>query len=749
MASIRTYVCRFTVALCLICAGLFGVLAFRYPSLVRDLYADLSTSDFNDFKGKLSFYTYFSGRLASLTPNAKGDYLLPSAHMPEYNDLSEYERAYLDFDRSGDTRNLDRIYAERTDHGEEFLLWYSAAHLKVAIRMLQDKELTQSQRASLRREFESEIRSFQESEQNDYEKHLQAARASLQKLLKVRRTSLYIWLHTVARKLSTSTPAQAGDKLLQSFFNRYLPDMKRRGQGDAKLSFDDVTNELGFGEEANTKGVAVEDFNNDGYLDIVTVSSFGGLRYYVNNKGDYFVEQSEQAGLREISQAYHVSAVDYNNDGLMDLFVTRPFHHYHLYKNSGDGVFDDITSQVGLYHDNSPLMFHCTWHAAWGDIDNDGDLDLFLSQWGQQNFLNQGIYKREYAQSILYRNDDGYFRDATKDLGLASSLHGENFVSAAFGDYDADGYVDLFVSSFSKDLSTLYRNREGREFIKQEGFKRENPGFMASFIDFNNDGSLDIYQSGNTQAKSSFEHLAQHLTEEPYSNTIHVQDGASGIFTEDRSVFRGGLPLTTLGVTWSDVNNDGCLDFYTGTGNPELWFIAPNLLYLGEREGTSCRGSVRPTNVLSHLSVFEKGQGAVFLDFDNDGDEDLFAGLGGMWPGDKAQSRLYRNELSPQDLYVKVRLHGIQTNRFGVGVKVKLIGLLPNHRTQSSYHIMGNKSGYGSAPYLIHSGVGNAYDVYAEVSWAPDRVERYRLHLNTLNTLKEFSGKPYIMENVL
>ena len=108
----------------------------------------------------------------------------------------------------------------------------------------------------------------------------------------------------------------------------------------------------------------------------------------------------------------------------------------------------------------------------------------------------------------------------------------------------------------------------------------------------------------------------------------------NGAFTGATTVFRGQMPIGTMEVSYGDINNDGCHDFYLGTGNPEGWFVLPNLMYIGETEGTKCTGYMTNIPSLHGFGTVQKGHGIVFFDFDNDGDQDIYSSLGGMWPAD-------------------------------------------------------------------------------------------------------------------
>src|SRR5947207_6905842 len=145
---------------------------------------------------------------------------------------------------------------------------------------------------------------------------------------------------------------------------------------------EDRAKELGVDTYNTGRGVAVEDFDNDGYLDIVTGGSFDVVKYYKNNGGRGFIDKTEEAGLAGIKQPFVITCADYDNDGWIDIFFGRPFGSYSLFRNNHDGTFSDVTESSGLNYGRTAGEINATWISAWADVDNDGDLDLFVAQWG-------------------------------------------------------------------------------------------------------------------------------------------------------------------------------------------------------------------------------------------------------------------------------------------------------------------------------------------------------------------------------
>ena len=500
------------------------------------------------------------------------------------------------------------------------------------------------------------------------------------------------------------------------------------------------------------RGVAVEDFDRDGYLDIVTGGIFNDVRYYRNVAGERFEDRTTQAGLANVRQPFIITAADVDNDGWVDLFIGRPFQHFLLFRNSRDGTFSDITADSGLLRGLGRGELAASWVPAWGDVDNDGDLDLFLAQWGLEIPFYGGLLSRPKMDSKLFVNDGGRsgegagsgngvrFVDRTEAFGLESFVDDQFLIGAAFGDYDGDGYTDLFLSNPFKRSSGLFRNVGGEKFELTDLVSRSEGGFSAAFIDVNHDGRLDIFWPGTGDATSITEQVVFANKEYETGHTTLLVQGEDGRFAAAEDLF--DMAIGTMGASYGDLNNDGLHDFYLGTGNPEAWFVLPNLMYMGVSRGNDWGGRLDNVSMLQGFGMIQKGHGIVFFDFDNDGDQDVYSSLGGMWPGDAWPNQLFVNDSISANSWVKIRLRGRQTNRFGVGCRVRVkAGAADGSTIVRTYH-MDNKTGFGSAPYLAHIGLMQAVAVQeVEVSWPGSQTTRvYEAQLGRLNILDESRG---------
>jgi FG-GAP-like repeat len=232
-------------------------------------------------------------------------------------------------------------------------------------------------------------------------------------------------------------------------FQNYFFGPKRREKeaAYAALSFTDRARELGVDTFHSGKGLAVEDFDRDGYLDIITGGFYDDdLRLYHNDHGKVFVDHTDQAGLRGFRQTHIMTTADYDNDGWCDLLVSRPWE-FPLLLHNEKGHFVDVTTSMGLVTPEQMKEGRrwFTWAQAWADVDLDGDLDLFLTDMGLRAPIS--VMDRKAQGSRLYINEGTRFVDRTEEWGLLRWVDGKSFFGVAFGDEDGDGYPELFVSS--------------------------------------------------------------------------------------------------------------------------------------------------------------------------------------------------------------------------------------------------------------------------------------------------------------
>lgn len=566
---------------------------------------------------------------------------------------------------------------------------------------------------------------------------------------------LYRWLLNFAYMARGRYPDGVPEEhLLETEFTDifYGETARRAGRRFAHLSLRDRAADLGVDLLDAGKGVAVEDFDGDGDLDLVTGGTYGGLHLYLNEAGPNdashdeasggrrrFVDVTQDSGLEAVSQPFVVSTADYDGDGAMDLFVSRPFHHFRLLRNDGTGRFRDVTYSAGLLQPGEPdRLAHSSFVSAWGDVNNDGRLDLVVTQYGMEMPLRIHIYDRPFADTRLYVNQgDGRFADRTAAFGLSNVVADRMITGAAFGDYDDDGRLDLFLSAYTPRRSRLLRNQGGRTFVDSGLVDHPETGFTAAFLDLDHDGDLDLFQGGQSPARTATARAV--LRRSPELDASRIFRNAGGSFETRPDLFVPPIAAGTMGAGFGDLDNDGCHDVYLGTGNPESWYVLPNLLYVGERDGTRCTGRLLNASMLWGVGTIQKGHGIVFFDFDEDGDQDVYSSLGGMWQGDAWPNQMWVNESSTGHTWTKIRLRGRESNRWGLGARITVEATNEAGETIRRHHLMDQGTGFGSGPYLAHVGLLDAVRIErVTVRWLGSGcVADYPAELERLNRLDE------------
>ncbi len=466
--------------------------------------------------------------------------------------------------------------------------------------------------------------------------------------------------------------------------------------------FTNIASRLGLNEVNLSGGSVSEDFNGDGWIDIATSTwdTAGPVRLYQNTGDGRFVERTAESGLSGILGGLNLVPADYDNDGDVDLLVLRGGwlqesgrdHPNSLLQNDGTGVFRDVTFEVGLAGDGLDFP---TQTAAWADYDRDGDLDLFV---GNEDFAAQ-----------LFRNDGGRFQDVAAEAGVAG---GGVVKGTAWGDYDNDGDEDLYVS-VRGGANRLYRNNgRGRfeDVAKSLGVDGPHRSFPVWFWDCNNDGWLDLYVASYREGVQEVarDYLGQ--AHESETDALYLGDGEGG-FREVAAEF--GLVRVTqpMGCNFGDLDNDGWPDFYLGTGYPEYAGIMPNLLF-HNRGGTGF-ADVTFAAGFGHL---QKGHGVSLADFDRDGDLDVFQQIGGWYPGDAFGNALFENP-GFQRHWLAVRVRGVESNRLGVGARLR-VEFSEGDQRRVVHQRIGSGGSFGGNPFTAHIGLGAATIVdRIEVHW--------------------------------
>jgi len=480
--------------------------------------------------------------------------------------------------------------------------------------------------------------------------------------------------------------------------------------------FLDVSAACGLNVFASAGGVIMDDFNNDGYLDLVfsDMDPCAGMRYFRNNGDGTFADRSAQAGFSNQLSGLNIVQADFNNDGWLDIYVPRgswrtPLRHS-LLRNNGDGTFADITAQAGLGG-----VVTASQVAAWADFDNDGHLDFFV---GNENAASQ----------LFHNNGDGTFTEVGHIAGVDRIAFTKG---ATWGDFDNDGYPDLYVSNFSSENFLYHNNHDGTFTEVARDLHVEKPiwSFPVWFFDFDNDGWLDLYVSGFIV--SITEVITSYLNPPGRMETQKLYKNVKGLGFEDVTGSVGlDRVVMVMGANFGDVNNDGFLDIYLGTGSPSYASLVPNILYLN-------RGGDRFTDITasSGTGSLQKGHGIAIGDLFNTGQPAIVVEQGGMGGGDRYYTAVFRNPGTGNN-WISIKLVGVKTNRSAVGARIKLTLSELGQAPRSIYRDVNSGGSFGSSPLCQHIGLGKATRIDMLEIWWPTS--------NTRQTFRNVSSNQYI-----
>ena len=500
--------------------------------------------------------------------------------------------------------------------------------------------------------------------------------------------------------------------------------------------------------ETMSAGALIFDYDSDGWPDIFLVNggSFADRRVaaaarhrlYRNNGNGTFTDKTSTSGIAVFDFGMGACSADYDSDGWPDLYVTGVGSNK-LYRNNGNGSFADVTDKAG-----SGGAGLWSSSCAFADIDNDGDVDLFVTNYvdftpDNNKFCTGGPGIRTYCHpnvyhslpDILYRNNgNGTFSDISKEAGIYRT--DGNGLGVVFGDYDNDGWTDIYVANDSVP-NFLFHNK-GKGVFEEVGFwagvsvgaeGRPLAGMGTDMADINGDGLLDI--------------IVTNLAQETHSLYRNLGKGLFANVTFESGVGQATLPFVGFGAAFLDYDNDSDLDLAIANGdiidNVSLFrdsttYEQRNLLLQNDgagkfRDVTSASG---PGFALKKVS-----RTLAVGDLDNDGDLDIVIGNNGQ------TADLLRNDGGNRNNALLIRTMGSKSNRDGIGARLKLtVGgevLMRHVKAGSSYQ--------GQNDLRVHFGLGSATQAdRLEILWPSGTVDTLEaIKANQVVTVTEGRGQ--------
>ncbi|MFN5251126.1 MAG: FG-GAP repeat domain-containing protein [Bacteroidota bacterium] len=501
-----------------------------------------------------------------------------------------------------------------------------------------------------------------------------------------------------------------------------IPIATFEGKGN-EGKFKDRAIDLGLDIDGLAGGSIIEDFNNDGSLDIFCTSY--GLTdqchlFFNNNKGG-FEEVTESAQLMGITGGLNAKQADYDNDGYTDILILRgawldkggEFPNSLLH-NNGDGTFSDVTFEAGM------VNFRPTETAAWADIDMDGLLDVFVA--------NEYNPKNQYPCELWRNNGNGTFTDIAKELGLDGNF---GFVKGVnISDFNNDGRPDFYLSVLAggdkkgKSNDYLFMGRPAQnkykiqfeDIAENAGILGPNFSFPSAVFDYNQDGFEDIYVTGfdmNRLEKCGEDACREYLGMPVVAELPRMyRNNGDETFTDVTEEV--GLNKVTygMGMNYGDIDNDGWIDVYVGTGAFDFRTIVPNRMF------RNVEGKYFEEVTMNGTGHLQKGHGIAFGDLDNDGDQDIYSVMGGAYDGDNAKNILFENP-GPAGQWVSLSVDASTGNKAAYGSKLKLTLKMRDGSQRIVYSCINSGATFGANSLRQEIGLGDAVQIEnVELLWA-------------------------------
>ncbi len=486
--------------------------------------------------------------------------------------------------------------------------------------------------------------------------------------------------------------------------------------------------------ETMAGGVAVFDYNNDGKLDIfftngsdITTLHKSSAEYsnhlFENDGQGHFTDVTAKAGLAGSGYDVGVAVADYDNDGYEDIFVAGVYKNT-LYHNNGDGTFTDVTAKAGLNRHDPEYGPLWSVGAVWVDVNNDGLLDLFVinyMKWdikhepscpidGHPDYCNPKMYQPTPNQ-LFINNGDGTFRDASVQWGLRA--HPGKGMAGATADFDLDGKMDLFVAN-DKEFNWFFRNK-GAAF-EEVGFDvnvalREDGVFISGmgvdFRDLDNDGYPDI--------------VVVALDNETFPVYRNTGKGTFAEVTEESGMTMLSLPMGGYSPTIADFDNDGWKDIFVSRGHVQSLLSAPRIAVAQPNTVFRNLGGMKFVAFTADAGLTSRPparhRGSAIGDLNGDGRIDVVV------TALKAPAEIWMNDSPGSNHWLEIKLQGTKSNRDGIGARIKVVT-----KSGTQYDHKSTAAGYASSSAgPVHFGLGPNTSVdLVEIRWPSGAVQQLR-----------------------